>query len=433
MTASWPWCSAALRAWQYPPPSGKMPRMSQPNSPTRSGPRPLWLHQQTALGIYQSLRLCWPMVASAQYPWHPKLAKKAAALNRQRAKLSAHARAKLDQLLDAKIRDKLDNFHTNVTRYHAQPPSLRNTRAVLRDQIGSTRLWQYAPDQTQRPPILCVPSLVNRHYILDLYPGCSLLEYMYAQGFAPYIIDWDQPDSTEIALTLDDYTARALACADFVHAQTKQKIHVLGYCMGGVLAAGVALHRPKIAQSLCLLATPWDFAPMGISPARIEQLQRHIFPLFAKDGLVPVDLLQALFMEREPTVVIDKFSQLSPAQDWTHFTALEDWLNDGVPITRAVLDQCLIQWYAENRLAKGQFKILGKKLQPSRLRLPALSVIPKTDRIVPRPSAQALANALPQSTTILADTGHLGIVTSRRQQQILWPRIATWLRKTESL
>ena len=38
-------------------------------------------------------------------------------------------------------------------------------------------------------PILLVPSLINRWYVLDLAPGRSLIEWLVAQGHDVFIID----------------------------------------------------------------------------------------------------------------------------------------------------------------------------------------------------------------------------------------------------
>lgn len=372
-------------------------------------------------------------MAGDSMPWHPKLQRVGKKWQQKIKNLKPAARAALNAALEQQLVTRLDDFKSGIDLYHAQPPSRRADDYTVIATAGSTRLLRYGQARPGGAPILFIPSLVNRFYILDLYPGCSFLEFLYRQGYSPYVIDWAEPGEAEAGFTLDDYQSRILAIAQTLSEQWQRKLHIAGYCMGGVFATALAQLCPKICQSLMLLATPWDFTGMGMSHDKIANFRTHILPLFAQNGLVPVDLLQAMFFEREPFLVIEKFIQLPRRKDLRHFTALEDWLNDGVPLTAPVLAQCLTQWYGENRLAKGQFLCLGKKLRPDRIKIPSLSIIPKTDRIVPKKSAQALARAFPQSKTILADTGHIGIVTSQRQQTVLWPKIATWLHKTESL
>ena len=55
---------------------------------------------------------------------------------------------------------------------------------------------------TARPggaPLLAVPSLINRAYVLDLAPGRSLLRYLAAQGLRPLLVDWGAPGDARAA------------------------------------------------------------------------------------------------------------------------------------------------------------------------------------------------------------------------------------------
>ena len=64
------------------------------------------------------------------------------------------------------------------------------------------------------PPILLFLGLVGRPYVLDLYPGNSMVEKLLEGGFDVFILDWGIPDAAEGAHTLDtyldDYLARAV-------------------------------------------------------------------------------------------------------------------------------------------------------------------------------------------------------------------------------
>ena len=108
------------------------------------------------------------------------------------------------------------------------------------------RLLRYRPRPeglSHHTPLLLVPSLINRHYVLDLMPGKSFAEYMVAQGFDVYCIDWGTPGDEDRYVTFDDIVDTALGRAIRKVASTvpHQKTHVLGYCMGGMLSAGVFL------------------------------------------------------------------------------------------------------------------------------------------------------------------------------------------------
>ena len=106
-------------------------------------------------------------------------------------------------------------------------------------------------------PVLLVPSLINRHYVLDLQPGRSIAEALVARGHDVFIIDWGTPGPEDRLLSFDTITDTYLGRAIRVAAQhgARAKAHVLGYCLGGTLAVVHAAVRP--AQRLqCLAGRP---------------------------------------------------------------------------------------------------------------------------------------------------------------------------------
>ena len=57
------------------------------------------------------------------------------------------------------------------------------------------RLLRFRPvgELRHKTPILLVPSLINRWYVLDLAPGRSFAGWLVEQGHDVYIIDWGSP------------------------------------------------------------------------------------------------------------------------------------------------------------------------------------------------------------------------------------------------
>ncbi len=52
-------------------------------------------------------------------------------------------------------------------------------------------------------PVVIVPSLINRHFILDLLPGKSLIEFMLQNGLKVYVLDWGVPRDEDRFLTFE--------------------------------------------------------------------------------------------------------------------------------------------------------------------------------------------------------------------------------------
>jgi polyhydroxyalkanoate synthase len=146
---------------------------------------------------------------------------------------------------------------------------------------------------------------------------------------------------------------------------------------------------------------------------------------------LPVDLLQALFSTIDPGGIERKFrafAALDPGSAKAgDFVAVEDWLNDGVPLTGPVARECLFGWYAENLPARGGWSLADRLILPQMFTKPALSLIPAKDRIVPPGSALSLARAFPNGQTKIIDAGHIGMVTGERTRAEVYDGLADWL------
>lgn len=414
-----------------------------PNSPPRMGPRPLGLHLVTAVTTWLNSANALPLSNSgllgsnprngraARLTWHPSLREQAAALDRELAGVDPEA---LGRAVVREVRVRLDELERGISCYRRHPYRRDLATPPTAWREGTTRLLDYGHgDAHAAAPLLVVPSLINRGYILDLWAGRSLMRSLADAGFRPFLVDWDAPGPAERAFDLTAYIAGRLGAAlDHVVAATGRRPVVIGYCMGGLLALALAQTRQRDVAGLVLLATPWDFhaekAALGRGVARAIA---PWLPLFDRIGALPTDLLQALFFTLDPFLVIRKFrafARLDPDSDRAReFVALEDWLNDGVPLAAPVARECLLGWYGENTPARGKWQVAGQVIRPEEIAVPTLVVVPEQDRIVPPPSARSLAQSIRGATVLTPPFGHIGMVASSRAPAELWPEIAAWL------
>ena len=295
---------------------------------------------------------------------------------------------------------------------------------------GETRLLDYGGNG---PPVLFVPSLVNRAYVLDLAPGRSMLRWLVEQGgVRVLLLDWGWPGVVERTFTLTDYIAGRLERA---LAAVGVPVLLVGYCMGGLLALAAAQRRPDLVAGLGLLATPWQFhagpggAEQGASLAGMLPL---LEPGMALSNTLPIDALQTLFALLDPFGVADKYrafavlDQTSPRAEL--FVALEDWLNDGVPLPAPVARECLTGWYGANTPGSGQWRVAGAVVRPDQLRLPSFIAAPGQDRIVPPATALPLAQEIPGAVLHQPRAGHVGMVAGAQAEIALWRPLLDWLR-----
>ncbi len=314
-------------------------------------------------------------------------------------------------------------------RRHPWQRSLPDPPALWTE--GDARLLDYAhhaaPDAL---PVLFVPSLINRAYVLDLLPDRSLLRWLAAQGLRPLLLDWGWPGAAERAMTLTDVIAGPLERA---MAAVGRPVVLAGYCMGGLLALAAALRRPELVRALALLATPWDFHGAGPDqPRRVGASLLLLEPMLAATGTLPVDALQSLFALPDPGAIAAKFRAFARMDQESEaardFVALEDWLNDGVPLAAPVAREALGGWYGANAPGRGAWHVAGRTVDPAALAVPAFVAAPLRDRIVPPESALPLARLIPGAVLHQPAAGHIGMVAGPRARDALWLPLLDWLR-----
>jgi polyhydroxyalkanoate synthase subunit PhaC len=301
-------------------------------------------------------------------------------------------------------------------------------------QEGDTRLIDYgafAPSRSRRnaPAVLFVPSLINRAYVLDLAEGGSMLRWLAASGLRPLLLDWGWPGEIERGFTLTDYIAGRL---ERVLTAVPRRLVLAGYCMGGLLALAAALRRPERIRALALLATPWDFHAGGAERAITLARTLPLFePAFAFNASLPTDCLQMLFAALDPFGVAAKyrsFARLDPASARARlFVALEDWLNDGVPLAAQVARECIGGWYGANSPTCTTWRVAGLPVDPTKLRMPAFIAVPWRDRIVPPESARPLAELIAGAVLHAPAAGHIGMVAGSTAETALWRPFRDWI------
>lgn len=418
----------------------RTPAEPDPKAPIRPrrrlGPRPLPQHLALATTAWLSSSAGLALLKSGSLASRAADARPVALLQ---AELRSADPDALAAAVEAEARRRLAAFLTGVDRYRRHPyrRTLADPPVLWRE--GTTRLLDYGAVDDARtvrrgaPALLVVPSLINRAQILDLTAEQSLMRYLARCGLRPILVDWNRPGPAERNFTLTDYIAGRLERAlEAVIGETGGPVAVIGYCMGGLLALALALRRPDGIAGLACLATPWDFHAGQPEQARLTgALAAPLDPLLQATQELPVDLMQALFTLVDPIGVIRKFrgfAALEPESPQARrFVALEDWLNDGVPLAAPVARECLAGWYGANTPARRTWRVAGRPVLPEELSLPSLVVLPGRDRIVPPASAEALARALPQAARLSPAAGHIGMIVGRDAEARLWRPLADWL------
>jgi polyhydroxyalkanoate synthase subunit PhaC len=297
------------------------------------------------------------------------------------------------------------------------------------------------PAQRRRTPILLVPSLINRWYVLDLGPGRSFCEWLVGQGHDVYIIDWGTPGPEDRYLTFDDVCDRYLgrAIRQVARRAPDGEIHLLGYCLGGTLTTIHAAARPERIASMVALAAPIDFHDDGLLSTWTRTPTFDVGAIVDAFGNVPWPLMQASFHLLRPTAGLAKaVTLLDRAWDdefLDGFLATERWGNDNVSFPGECYRRYIDELYRGNALVRGTLALSGTPARLAAIECPVLAVTFEHDHIVPTASAAALLthiSAKDKAQLHLAG-GHVGAVVSRKAAQGLWPALSRWWSERDTI
>ena len=307
------------------------------------------------------------------------------------------------------------------------------------DVVFGENKWKLLRYRSKQPsthptPVLMVPSLINRHYVLDLMPGRSLIEFLLEQGHDVFAIDWGTPGDEDRHLTFDTFCDRYLARAIGRSAGIAgaERVHLLGYCLGGTLTAiHAALHPDRIA-SLVALAAPIAFHNSSLLSIWTRTRTFDVRAIVEAFGNVPWPLMQASFHLLKPTLNLQKAVQLLDRAEDSDFVegflAVETWSNDNVSFPGESYRKYIEELYQKDALVKGELYISGRRVELAAVRCPTLAITFEHDHIVPKESAQILLQRIGSDVKKLVhlNGGHVGAVVSRRARDGLWSALSDW-------
>jgi polyhydroxyalkanoate synthase len=288
------------------------------------------------------------------------------------------------------------------------------------------------------PPVLLVPSLINRWFVLDLHRGASVAEAMIDAGIDTWCLDWGVPEDEDRHLTWGDLVARLARMVRAVRRATQARsIGLVGYCVGGTLAAIHAALEPSSVSALVNLAGPIDFARGGLLTHFVDKRWFDADALAAAGNISPHQM-QSGFIALRPTGTVSKLvgylDKAHDAEAMARATALEQWASDNIAFPAAAYAQYIRDLYQDNLLARGEHHVAGRRVDLGAIRCPLLTVTTSRDTICPPDAANAL-DALVGSTDterLSISGGHVGAVVGPRAPTTLYPALCRWLNEKRS-
>lgn len=303
-------------------------------------------------------------------------------------------------------------------------------------QEGSLRVYK-SPAQTAQNgkdvrAVLLVPSLINKAHILDMTAEKSFVRWLARQGLDVYLCDWGDVLADPEMKTLDSLIAARLYPAVAHVADLCDQLTGLGYCMGGTLLCGAAAKVQQFFDKLIFLASPWDFhAGDRILQRQISTAAPAALDMVAAKGYLPMEWIQSVFAVVNGDRAKDKFVRFALMDQDSDkarlFVAVEEWLNDGVPLPGAVAKTCIEDWYIKNTTGTGKWILDGQAVKPSAIAVPSLVVASERDRLVPKLSSEALYNDMDKAELLSVSSGHIGMITGSNAQGDMWQPVFEWI------
>jgi polyhydroxyalkanoate synthase len=293
------------------------------------------------------------------------------------------------------------------------------TKGAVVLQTSLFELIQYVPQtpKVHTIPLLIVPPVINKFYIMDIAPGRSMIEYFVQQGQQVLVVSWRNPQARHRDWGFDAYGAAIIEALDAVQKIAgTDSAHLLGTCSGGILAAMTAAHLSEMGEGdriagLTLAVTVLDQNRAGFAPAMMsDRAAQAAIRVSRRKGYLDGRAMAEMFAWLRPTDLVWRYWVNNYVQGQTPgaFDVLF-WNADTTRMT-AALHRDMVLMGLDNALATpGAVSMLGTPVDLSQITADAYVIGGLTDHICPWQATYRSARLLGSKDNryVLSTSGHI--------------------------
>lgn len=327
-------------------------------------------------------------------------------------------------------------FAEEEIRIHAQRRPDFATPNRVRLELRTMRLREFGTGHTGIPTLVDAPHAGHTAVIADYAQGQSLVQTLLEGGLGPVLLtDWKPATEDMKDLEIDNYLADAVVAIDDLGG----RVHLVGLCQGGWLAAMLAARFPEKVETLALAGAPID-TEAGNGPVK---RMAHSLPMSFYEELVALGggLMKGEFMlqgwknmhpaEHYFAEHVDLYEHLDDPGYVAKREIFERWYENPIDLPGRWYLQAISRLFKENRLARGEYVALGRTLDLRRIVCPTYLLAGADDdittpqqvlgaaRLIGTPARHIVSRTVPG--------GHIGLFMGARTLRHEWPAIARWI------
>ncbi len=321
------------------------------------------------------------------------------------------------------------------TEFKKEKPywSTRN-RTILDTPTMQLRL--FGAEHSQIPTLIVAPYAGHTSTIVDLRKEQSLVAELIKDRVGTLAVtDWKSATNVMKDYSIDNYLSDLNKAVN----ELGGFVNLIGLCQGGWLSAMYAAKFPKKVNTLVLAGAPID---TDAGQGAIKKFA-HTYPQYFFDELVSIngglmrgDYILNGFKSMHPYKhYLEKYADLYLHVDddayIKRFESFERWYEHTIDLPGRFYLQAVSDLFRYNKLFKGDFIGLGRRLDLHDISCPVFLLGGKSDDITPPEQVLNAANVLgtdkKEIKKMTVESGHIGLFMGSKTLRIAWPKIAKWI------